>query len=196
MSEPRGDIVVWDHVVRVGHWALVMLFFLAYVTEDDLLTVHSWAGYGVAAYVVIRLAWGFIGTRHARFSDFAYGPVSALRYLRDLLRFSARRHIGHSPAGAIMVFALLLALAVTAVSGLGVLAIEDHAGPFAFLVGGVSQESRRAWHWVEEVHEVTANLTLALVVLHVAGVALASFAHRENLIRAMVTGRKRAEADS
>jgi len=219
---------VWDPLVRVGHWLLVTGFFVAYLTEDDLLTLHSWTGYIVAAYVVIRVLWGFAGPGHARFADFAYGPVRAARYLFQLLRFRSPRYLGHSPAGAMMVFALLLTLAATSVSGMALLAVEENAGPLAPWLGRTAavEGSRpvlsgvavigRAWaddqerdderdgadgrkrgknesKVLEEVHEVIANLTLLLVLFHVGGVNLASVAHRENLVAAMFSGRKRAE---
>lgn len=218
------QVTVWDPLVRVGHWLLVVLFFVAYFTEDDLLTLHSWAGYGIGVYLTLRVIWGFLGTEHARFSDFAYGPVSAARYLMDLLLFQARRYIGHSPAGGLMVFALLAGLAVTTVSGIALLAVEENAGPLApwlgrgayldkDMPGSISlsavarasdgEEERDEPHGerrdnegaevLEEVHEFFSNLTLLLVILHIAGVILASIVHRENLARAMVTGRKRAE---
>lgn len=228
MKTPANDggadapqIPVWDLFVRAGHWALVLFFFIAYITEDDLLTIHSWAGYGVGGYVVLRLVWGFVGPRHARFSDFAYGPVRAARYVLDLLLFRAKRYLGHSPAGGAMVYALLLSLAATVLTGTALLAVEENAGPLAPWLGAEAAagnggiaftllvKSARASDdddedrkhggkggkkdndFLEDVHEFFANLTLFLVVAHVAGVLLASLVHRENLARAMITGRKR-----
>ena len=182
------DVFVWDPLVRVGHWTLVVLFFTAYLTEDDFLTLHTWAGYGVGGYVVLRLVWGVVGPRPARFSDFACGPRAALRYLGQLASFQAPRHLGHSPAGGFMIVLLLAALAATTVSGMALLALEENAGPFAAWFGGVDRGG-----WVEEVHEFLANLTLALVVVHVAGVLVASLVHGENLVRKMITGRKRPD---
>lgn len=218
-----NQVPVWDILVRAGHWSMVTLFFIAYFTEDDLLTLHSWAGYGVGAYVVVRIVWGLIGSRYARFSDFLYGPKTAVLYLANLISFHAKRYVGHSPAGAMMVFALLIALTVTTGTGIALLAVRENAGPLAPWLGqqasvtdtsrtaasslsasgapaagerreaNVRRGRRRPGRWLREVHELAANLTLILIILHVAGVALASLAHRENLIRAMITGRKRAE---
>lgn len=204
-------VKVWDPMVRYGHWSLVALFAAAYFTEDELLGVHIWAGYGIAAIVVARLVWGFIGPRHARFADFVYPPRVVLNYIADLARLRGRRYLGHSPAGGAMVVALLLSLAATAGTGTATYAIRDGKGPLAPWLstggavvsapeGGVGVEShgrrerrRKPGRAIKGVHEFFANLTLVLICLHVGGVALATFAHRENLPRSMVTGLKRAE---
>ena len=208
MSTPTGTIKVWDPLVRIGHWTLVTAFFIAYFTEDDLLTQHVWAGYIIMGVVLFRVLWGFAGSRHARFRDFVRSPGVTLRYLRDIAANRAQRFIGHNPAGGAMIVALLLGLAVTTVSGLQIYAIEENAGPLAGFVGdaapalvSVAQASdddgdsdadhEAAEEFWEEVHEVAANATLFLVLLHVAGVVVASRAHRENLVKAMLTGRKR-----
>jgi cytochrome b len=182
-----GDWVrVWDPLVRIGHWTLVAAFFTAYLVEDDFLSVHVWAGYVLASVVAFRMLWGLIGTRHARFADFVRGPRAVLGYFRDALAQRGPRYLGHNPAGGAMVLALLVCLTVTAVSGLGLYGVEEGAGPLA----GWIAEGRHEDAW-EEVHEVFANLSLLLVILHVAGVAFSSVMHRENLVRAMITGRKR-----
>ena len=215
-------LAVWDPFVRVCHWLLVATFFIAYFTEDDLLSVHVWAGYAVGCIVVLRVIWGFVGPRHARFSDFVFGPWKVWRYLLALIRFRAERYIGHSPAGGAMVIALLMGLAATVWSGLEVYAIEENAGPLAGTTIGIyakagdparlvirlvsekgeledvkgsehEHEGRGNDDFWEEVHEVLANFTLVLVIIHILGVGLASVVHRENLTRAMVTGQKRAE---
>jgi cytochrome b len=174
-------------VVRIFHWTLVAAFSIAYLTEDPLV-VHVWAGYVVGALVAARVFWGFIGPKHARFSDFIYSPAGGLRYTRDLISVRAKRYLGHSPGGGTMVLALLVFLAATVVTGLVVYGGDQQAGP---LSGMFSKETGEA---VEELHELVANITLALIFFHVAGVALASFAHHENLLRAMITGYKRPNA--
>jgi cytochrome b len=182
---PPAPIYVWDPFVRLFHWTLVVAFTVAYLTEDDLLSVHVWAGYLVSGLIVARVIWGFVGPAHARFSDFVYAPAATLGYVRDLVLFRAQRHLGHSPGGGAMVILLLIFLTATVVTGLVVYGGDQQAGPLA---GMFSKDTGEA---VEEVHEVLANITLALVIAHVAAVVFASFAHRENLVRSMVTGYKR-----
>jgi cytochrome b len=192
-----AKVRVWDLFVRIGHWALVAAFAVAYLTEGEPRVVHTLAGYVVAVYVVARIVWGFVGSEPARFASFVVSPFAGLRYLGALLTGRAPRHIGHSPAGAWMVLLLLAALAATTVAGLTLYAVHDGAGPFAGFVApaahgpGVPEDPREEF-W-EETHELAANVTLLLVLLHVAGVVVASRAHKENLARAMVTGEKRAE---
>jgi len=205
---------VWDPVVRIGHWLLVGGFTVAFIVEDDLLWLHTWAGYLVAGVVAVRVVWGFIGPRHARFSDFVTKPGRALAYLRALATGRAERHLGHSPAGGAMTLALLFALALTAFSGMATLAIEENQGPLAPWMGaqasmgetqffalvmpakagdddGDRRDGGKKETLWKDVHELFANLSLALIIAHVAGVAAASYVHRENLARAMVTGMKR-----
>jgi cytochrome b len=181
----QGQVYVWDPFVRVFHWGLVVAFTVAYVTEDHLLSVHVAAGYCIGALVAARLIWGFLGTRHARFADFVYGPPATFRYLRDLMLFRGERHLGHSPAGGAMILLLLALLSATVVTGLMVYGGQHQAGPLA---GMLSKTAAKA---VKEIHEVLANTTVAVVIAHVAAVILVSFVHHENLVRAMLTGYKR-----
>jgi cytochrome b len=187
-SQPPAHLAqvrVWDRFVRLFHWTLVAAFAVAYLTEDDLLTVHVWAGYVVGVLIVARVIWGFVGPEHARFSDFVYAPGTIVRYVRDLLRFRSDRYLGHSPGGGAMVVLLLVLLTMTVVTGLIVYGGDQQAGPLAGLF------TRDTGEAVEEIHESLANITLAFVFVHIAAVVLASLVHRENLVRAMITGRKR-----
>ena len=205
---------VWDPLVRIGHWTLVIAFFTAYLSGDDLFSIHKWAGYVVAAYVLVRLVWGFVGTKHARFTDFVRGPGAALGYLRGLMTGKVRDYAGHNPAGGAMVVALLFSLIITTSSGMALYAVEDNAGPLAGIVTeetfapladalGEKEEAARGDHeesgaeeLLEGVHKAFVYITLALVGLHLAGVVASSLAHRENLARAMVTGRKRVHDEN
>ncbi len=178
-------VTVWDPMVRIFHWSLATFFLVAYVSEDELQSVHVYAGYAVAMLVAFRIAWGVIGTRHARFNDFVTGPRKLLRYLGQMLAGRAPRYIGHNPAGAAMILALLATLLATTLTGMAMLGAEG-AGPLAgFVDPGFGGDE------IEEVHEFFANLTLLLVVAHVVGVIASSVAHRENLVLSMITGRKR-----
>ena len=181
----EAQVKVWDPFVRIFHWTLVVGFAVAYLTEDDLLSVHVWAGYAVGLLVAARIVWGVVGSPHARFSDFVYAPSTAFGYVRDLLRLRGTRYLGHSPGGGYMVVLLLIFVAVTVITGLVVYGGDQQAGPLAGLFSRSFGES------FEEVHEVVANITLALILVHISAVVLASFAHHENLVRAMVTGKKR-----
>jgi cytochrome b len=183
---------VWDPLVRTFHWALAAGFATAFIVEDDLLSVHVWAGYLVLALIAVRLVWGLIGTPHARFSDFVRKPSEVLAYVRDALRLRAPRYLGHNPAGGAMVIALMIAVALTGLSGLAVYGAEELSGPLAPLMSSLPA----SWgHFFEEVHEVMANLTLVLIVAHVAGVIFSSLSHRENLIAGMITGLKRRNVE-
>jgi cytochrome b len=165
---------------------LVVSFTVAYLTEDNPLTVHVWARYVVGALIMARIVWGFVGSPRARFSDFLYKPTTTLRYVRDLVLFrGGERHLGHSPGGGYMVMLLLLFLAATVITGLIVYGGDQQAGPLA---GMFTEETGEA---MEEWHEIFANVALTLIFVHVVAVILASFTYRENLVRAMVSGYKR-----
>lgn len=196
------EIIVWDPLVRLFHWTLVIAFTLAYFSQEgpfeDLLermdenwvqNVHVWAGYTIAGLLLFRLVWGFAGPRHARFGDFVRGPRETLRYVWDVLTLRAPRYLGHNPAGGAMAVILLLSLTITIVAGLMLYGADKGLGPLA---GLLLDSSEAAIHSIEEVHEFFANLTLLLVVGHLVGVIWESLLHRENLARAMITGRKRA----
>jgi cytochrome b len=200
------EVKIWDPIVRIGHWAIVLGFAINYITDEPRL-LHVWVGYTIAAVVALRILWGFVGSRPARFSEFVFRPSIVLAYLRDLLRLRSRRYLGHSPAGGAMVVALLVMLAATAFAGLLTDGARNHAGPLAgwFVtpqsagqpVTVPSDPAARAawqatWRPYKEIHSLLANLTLGLIGFHIAGVLFASYAHRENLVRAMLTGRKRS----
>ena len=162
----------------------------------------------IGAIVVLRVVWGFVGPRHARFSDFVCGPIAALAYFLELLYGRARRYVGHSPAGGAMVIALLVCLAATVATGL-IAYGEEGKGPLAVVMvtdanaNGIEAGHRalagmrgeEAESTVRELHDLLANITVALVAAHIFGVLVASFVHKENLVFAMITGRKRSAGD-
>ncbi len=185
-----NEIKVWDPLVRVFHWSLASAFFIAYLTEDDWMNVHAYAGYTIGALIAFRLFWGFVGTRHARFSDFVCPPREVFAYLKDMVSFHPKRYIGHNPAGGAMVVALLVSLSLTVLTGMSVYGAEESAGPLAGFFANSPEFVGEAF---EEIHEFFANFTLFLVVFHVIGVVLAGLQHGENLVRSMFNGLKKAE---
>ena len=187
MSAKR-QIKVWDPLIRIFHWSLVGAFAIAFVTEDEWLVLHVYAGYLITGLLVVRLFWGVIGTRYARFSDFVRPPREALNYLKGLLSHRSKRYIGHNPAGGLMIVALLISLLITSISGLVTYGIEGF-GPLADWLQGLGIWNDESF---EEIHEFFANFTLLLVAIHLTGVLVGSLAHKENLVRAMITGDKRA----
>lgn len=187
-----NQVKVWDPLVRLFHWTLVGAFTLAYLSEDDFQNLHVYAGYTVGGLIVFRLLWGFVGTRHARFGDFVRSPSEIAAYLKSLLGGSPRHYLGHNPAGGAMVIALLVSLLFTVATGLMAYGAEGH-GPLAPWVWTWGVGGEEAF---EEAHEFFANLTVLLVVVHVAGVLVSSLLHGENLVRAMITGRKAASDET
>lgn len=168
--------LIWDAPVRVFHWLAVLCFAGAYLTAESehWRLVHVTLGYTLAGLVAFRVAWGLVGTRHARFEQFVRGPAAAAAYLKSLLSGHPQSHAGHNPAGALAIVALLALSAAVAVTGW-----------MTYADGGGDR--------FEDVHEALANLMLALVGVHLAAVVASSLLHRENLVRAMFTGRKMAQ---
>jgi cytochrome b len=179
------EVRVWDPAVRIFHGTLAAAFATAWLTGDELALVHVNAGYLIGGLLVFRLIWGFVGTRHARFSDFVRTPSQVLAYVRDAVRLRSGHYLGHNPAGGAMILALMITLGITVASGMALYGATDFAGPLAGMFRG-----ELAADLLEGLHEAAANLTLFLVVLHLGGVFFSSLAEGENLIRAMITGRK------
>ena len=178
---------VWDPFVRFAHWTLVIAFATAWLTAEESERIHVLSGYTLGTVVLLRILWGFVGPEYARFSSFWPRPADVLDYLRSLALGGGRHYVGHNPAGAAMTIALLLCVLATVGSGLVLLAADEGEGLFSLFV----PRSHRLEEAVEDVHETLADLTLLLVVVHVAGVLLSSFRHRENRVGAMVLGKKR-----
>lgn len=177
-TDSSQGVQVWDLPVRAFHWLLVACFAGAWLSADSehWRLLHVTLGYAMAGLVAFRVLWGLVGTRHARFASFVRGPAAAWRYLRSLAGPRPEHHTGHNPAGALAIVALLLLIAVTAASGW-------------------ATYSELGGEWLEELHEAAANTLLMVVIVHLIGVVVGSLVHRENLVRAMVTGRKRAAPD-
>ncbi|MGB8712018.1 MAG: cytochrome b/b6 domain-containing protein [Onishia taeanensis] len=173
MAKP-SSVKVWDLWLRLFHWGLVAAFATAWFSADEWGSLHHWAGYTVAGLLAWRCLWGIVGPQRARFTSFVRSPFAVFAHLREMLSGKETRYLGHNPAGAAMIIALLIGLAVLTCSGW--LSTTD-----------------RFWgvDWVQQLHVLAGNLVLTLVGLHLLGVIASSWLSRENLMRAMVTGRKR-----
>lgn len=172
-----GEIVtvrVWDRFIRFFHWTLALSFAVAWLSAWDWEDVHAWAGYCAGALVLARAGWGIIGTPYARFSQFLRPPRTVLAYLVDIGRGREARHVGHNPAGGAMVIALMLTMLATAITG-WMLTTDAFWG------------DRKLQH----IHHYLAHGLVLLVCVHLAGVLVATLRHRENLVAAMISGRKR-----
>lgn len=170
----NATVKVWDPLVRLFHWSLAGLFLANFFTEEGEL-VHRGFGYAILALIAMRFVWGWIGTRHARFSDWVPGPRRVRVYLRERLAGRSERQLGHNPGAAVMILALLTGVLLVAFTGW--LQTTDR-----FFGDG----------WLEDLHEVLAYGVLGLVVLHVLAAVGESVHYGENLIAAMIHGRKRA----
>ncbi len=215
-------VKVWDPYVRFFHWSLVVGIIVQLVTAEDLKNVHATVGYLLIVLLILRILWGFVGSMHARFTDFIFPPAEILAYLKGLIQRNPRRYVGHNPAGGAMVCALLLILMLIALTGLKTLGAEGK-GPLAQQARSLTT---RAWaddhadrddddmtrhdpagenmndahshggnkaqaHFWKEIHETLVGIVLFLIALHICGVLASSYVHRENLILAMITGRKK-----
>ena len=171
-------ILVWDLPTRIFHWTLALSFAGAFATceSERLCDIHILCGYTVLGMIAFRLIWGLVGSRYSRFAEFVHSPACVIRYLAHEVRGNQQYIIGHNPAGSVAILMLLLLGIASSTSGWVV-----YEG-----IGG---------DWAEELHEFTSNAMLAVVLVHIAGVLVTSYLHGENLIGAMITGRKRGNAN-
>lgn len=174
-TDRRGQTVkVWDPLVRLFHWSLAACVLGAFLVEEGD-AAHRLLGYTALGLVAFRVLWGVVGSRHARFSDWVRGPRAVAAYVRERLAGRSRRQLGHNPAAAVMILILM-------------------AGVAAVGLTGWMQTWDLFWgaEWLEEVHEALAFGLLAFIGAHVLAAFVESVHYRENLIAAMVHGRKRA----
>ena len=185
MQSPSRLQRVWDAPVRITHAMFIVSIAGAWLTRGaERADWHASFGYLALAALAFRIVWGFAGPKHARFSSFAYSPRQALGYLAQAWRGSVHHYTGHNPAGSWAVYLLLALIASTCATGIVASGALHHLGPLAGSIGYDLGDKAFA------LHEVLAWVVLANVALHLAGVAWGSRVHRENLARAMVTGRK------
>ena len=171
---PEGTVRVWDPFVRIFHWTLALAIGTAWLSAGRANELHQWAGFGATAMIGLRLIWGFWGSEYALFSQFVRSPAQVLSYLRSMANGHEVRFLGHNPAGGAMILTLILAIPASVLSGW--LMTTD-----AFF--GVA--------WVGTLHSLIVHGLALLVFLHLAGVLIASVRHKENLVIAMISGRKR-----
>lgn len=209
MATPRtipAPPALWDPVVRVTHWGIAVSVLANAALDEGGSILHVSLGWLVLALLVLRLVWGVLGPREARFSAFPPNPVAALRHLRQLASGKVRHYPSHNPAGAMMAYAFWACLALVTVTGLVMtggatpMQVADEkaavaSGDWSALIresdGESSDGDNSLRHTAEEVHEVVANLLLILASLHVAGVFVEARAMRRNLVAPMVLGTRR-----
>lgn len=200
-------IKVWDILIRIFHWSLVIAFAVAYITSEEENPVHIYSGYIVLGLIVFRVVWGFVGSKYAKFSDFVRSPKVVYHYVQQNMTGNPQHYLGHNPVGGWMVLAMLIMLFVVTLSGLKVYAIEEGKGllaansvnlsPVALAIAeddGDDDDNKKAdasdEEFWEEIHEVSSNLMVFMIVLHILGVIVSSRKHKENLVKAMLTGNK------
>ncbi|MGY3448284.1 cytochrome b/b6 domain-containing protein [Bradyrhizobium sp. USDA 4353] len=167
-------VAVWDFPLRVWHWALAATVLVACVTPNRFDRLHRTAGYAVIGLLAFRLIWGLIGSRHSLFARISLKLRAAPQYIVGMLRGETGRYLGLNPAGAAMLVVMLALLIVSTISGLMQVSVRF------FGVG-----------WIEQAHALSSNAIIALIAVHVLGTLWMSLLQRENLARAMFTGRKR-----
>ena len=188
-SLPEIVVPVWDPFLRIFHWGLVLLFVVAYVSgsRPAYYRIHLASGAAILGLVIFRLIWGFLGPRPARFADFLRGPRAVIAHLRELVGGRHRAVPGHNPIGGWAVMVILLLVLVEVFSGLFA-STFDYDGPLARLVPD-------AWAAaLADVHMLNLNLLLAILLVHLAGVAITSALGHENLVASMIHGRKQLPA--
>jgi len=211
---------VWDLFVRFFHWSLVLLFFVAYFTGDEKGVLHRYVGYAIFGLVLVRIVWGFCGTKYALFSDFICPPAKALNYLKELASGKPKYYTGHNPAAAWMIISLLVLSVLVCASGYGAFIFKGNI-KFSEIISTFSivkivhadddekekhkertdreerhDSSGKGYNESDgdsvwsDVHETSAQVMLILICFHVIGVAVSSKLHHENLVKCMLTGIK------
>lgn len=201
---------VWDPFVRLFHWSMVVGVVVQLITSETNHAIHVTVGYILFSLLLARVAWGFVGTQHARFADFIYPPREVMGYLKGLVLRSPKHYVGHNPAGGAMVCLLMLVLLLTATAGLKTLGAMGR-GPLAHQDTGIVQRAMAdgdedhdddddhghghgaptaGAHFWKEIHEGLVGFLIFLVVIHIGGVIVSSVLHKENLVKAMITGKK------
>ncbi len=171
-------IMVWDAPTRTFHWLQALCFLGAYLTAESEKNrdIHVTLGYILFGLIVFRLVWGFVGTRYAKFSSFAFSPKAIITYMLSLFKGKSEHFVGHNPVGSVAIW-LLLSLGLT-LGVTGIMLLQDDVADV-----------------VVEIHEYVTDAMLVVVFIHLLGVFMSSFLHKENLVRAMLTGSKEAQPE-
>lgn len=181
---------VWDAPTRLFHWLLVVLLPADYVAARlGRMDLHLQLGYAILALVLFRLVWGFVGSDTARFGRFLVSPLAGLRHLAAIRAREPDTQIGHNAAGGWMVLLLLLLLGIQLVSGLGAndgLGVVE--GPLAKHISGHASDL------LTVIHGYAVNVIIAAIVLHLLAIGLYAALKGQNLVRPMITGKKRLPA--
>jgi cytochrome b len=189
MADQSKKVRVWDLPVRLFHWTLVVLVIASYLSGragGDWMSLHFWSGYAILALLLFRIAWGFVGSTTARFSHFVRGPAAWFAYLRNFVTGRPTYDVGHNPVGGIMVLVLIFGVLAQAVAGL--FAADTDLGTVNGPLANIIPDK-----WVDRLtdfHKFWINVLFWLVVLHVLAAITYLVLKRQNLIGAMVTGRK------
>jgi cytochrome b len=172
-NEVLARRLIWDVPLRVGHWLLVVCFAGAWLTSESeyFAQLHLLFGYSVLAFLVFRLFWGFAGSRYARWSSFIFSREELWNYMKSPFQAVSKNYFGHNPLGSVGIFLMLISL--------------------FFVVGtGLTLDLLTYAHWLSVIHEVFAELLLVLIFVHIAGIVLTSWLHRQALVPAMFHGKK------
>jgi len=177
-SNQKQSVLVWDIPIRIFHWLLVISFAGAWLTSESEAQqmIHYAFGYSACTLVLFRIIWGIVGTRYARFSQFIKGPAETIHHIKSLLTGSQHSGPGHNPAGALVMISLMVLILLIGLTGYW--SIKEFLGDL-----------------MSEAHETIANITLAVVVIHVGAAIIMSFLQKENLVKSMVSGKKEGSSD-
>ena len=190
VSQSDVSVRVWDLPTRLFHWAIVLLVGFSWLSQElEWMDWHKLSGYAVLTLLLFRLAWGFVGSETARFWQFLASPFAALRHLAHLMRREPDREVGHNAAGGWMVLVMLLLLAVQA--GTGLFSNDDAltTGPLADNVDKSTSD------WLSHIHRLNFTLIEIAIAAHILAVLTYAVLKRHDLVRPMLTGRKRLPTD-
>ncbi|MDX8394826.1 MAG: cytochrome b/b6 domain-containing protein [Mariprofundaceae bacterium] len=182
--------LVWDPLLRIFHIILVACFLIAYFMEDTILQLHLLVGSTLFGLIIFRLYWGIFGAKHAKFSEFTFSIKQIIQHIRSLICWQKSHHLGHTPAGGLMIFFLLAGLLLMSASGIILYSLENNAVPFANQFDHMDVDTII---FIEMLHSLLADILMLAVLFHIAGVLVESLLQKQNLIGAMISGYKSIE---